>query len=369
MSESVIQRTIQRAVEIQKIPAPTFEEQDRAAFIFSLLQKESLADLEMDMDGNVFARLPGQDSQASPVIVSAHTDTVFPAGTDLTGKQEPGRIYGPGIGDNSLGVAGLFGLLWMLREEEVVLPVDLWLAANVGEEGLGDLSGMKRVYERFGSNVAGYIILEGLALGRIYHRGLGVRRYRISVTAPGGHSWVDYGSPSAIHELSLLVGELLKLRPSNRARTSLNVGVIRGGVSINTIAPYAELELDLRSEDGRILESLARKVENIAQTARRSGVGVTCEVIGDRPFGEIPAEHPLVQIGIDTLAHQGYQANLQIGSTDANIPLSQGAPAICIGLSHGQGAHTENEYMETEPLGAGMAHLLEVVRAAAQLSL
>lgn len=361
MSQPVLSRILQRAVEIQQIPAPTFEEQERADFICSFFKEENLADVAMDSGANVFARLPGQNPQAPPLIVSAHTDTVFPAGTDLAIRKEGGKIYGPGIGDNSLGVAGLFGLLWMLRERGIILPVDLWLVANVGEEGLGDLGGMKQVYARFGHQVAGYVILEGLALGRIYHQGLGVRRYRISVTTPGGHSWVDHGNPSAIHELALLVGAILKLRPLNRAGTSLNIGKIQGGVSINTIAPYAELELDLRSENGQVLDSLAKKVERLVHSASQSEVDYVCEVIGDRPFGEIPASNPLVQIAIEALVNQGYQANLQIGSTDANIPLSHGVPAICIGLSHGRGAHTKNEYMETEPLVDGMAQLLEIV--------
>ncbi len=364
MSDKIVEEVVNRAIEIQQIPAPTFDEKLRAAFVAESFRAEGLSDVQIDEDGNVYARLPGMDSDKPPLVVSAHTDTVFPAETDLTVTREEGKVHGPGIGDNSLGVAGLFGLVWMLRQHNIQLPADVWLAANICEEGLGDLNGMKAVYQRFGDRALGYIILEGLALGRIYHRGLGVRRYRISIETVGGHSWVDYGNPSAIHELALLTSEISGLRTPLRARTTMNVGKISGGVSINTIAPFASMELDLRSENGRALSTLARKVEGLVRLSERPGVRYTCEEIGNRPFGEIAEDHPLVQAGIQALRNQGLEAVLEIGSTDANIPLSNGAPAICIGLSNGGGAHTTSEFIETASLTKGLAHLLDVVQLA-----
>jgi tripeptide aminopeptidase len=362
MSELMVEQVIDKAIEIQQIPAPTFDEKMRASFVADAFLAEGLFRVERDVDGNVFACLPGADSSQPPLVVSAHTDTVFPAETDLSLTRQNGEVHGPGIGDNSLGVAGLFGLVWMLRQNQIQLPADLWLAANICEEGLGDLKGMKAVYQRFGKNLVGYIVLEGLALGRIYNRGLGVRRYRISVETVGGHSWVDYGNPSAIHELALLTTQSLDLRTPFRARTSMNVGKFSGGVSINTIAPHASLELDLRSENGRILSTLARKVEGLVRLADHPGAHFSCEVIGDRPFGEIAEDHPLVQAGIQALKNQGFSAGLEIGSTDANIPLSHAAPAICIGLTSGGGAHTTSEFIETQPLRKGLAQLLDVVQ-------
>ncbi len=363
MDAALIDRIVQRAVEVQQIPAPTFAERERAAFVLAEFQKEGLEQVSMDEIGNVFGLLPGEKSSPS-LVVSAHTDTVFPAGTDLKITRNGNQIFGPGIGDNSLGVAGLFGLLWMLREQQLQLPGDLWLVANVGEEGLGDLVGMKKVVDRFGDAPLGYIILEGLAFGRLYHRGLGVRRYRISVEAVGGHSWVDYGSPSAIHELALIAADILSLRIPYRKRTSINIGKISGGVSINTIAPYAELELDLRSESGRILSTLSRKVEDIVRFAQRPDVPIKMEEIGNRAFGEIAEDHPLVQIGVQAITRQRGNAELLIGSTDANVPLSRGLPAICIGISNGGAAHTTGEFMFTDQVGSGMAQLLEVVQQA-----
>lgn len=361
MTDPIIDGIVKRTIEIQQIPAPTFEELERAKFIYTEFQNENLSDVEIDADGNVFARLLGENPDRPPLVISAHTDTVFPAETDLTVKKVGEKIYGPGIGDNSLGVAGLFGLVWMLREQGRSLPGDVWLVANVGEEGLGDLNGMKTVFNRFGMETCGYIILEGLALGRIYHRGLGVRRYRISVKTEGGHSWVDYGSPSAIHELSLLAAQILSLRTSYRKKTSINIGKFTGGVSINSIAPFASLELDLRSESERVLSALSRKVLDLVRFADRPGVDYQLEVIGHRPFGEIPPEHPLVRAGQAALEAQGLTAVAEIGSTDANLPLKHGAPAICIGLTAGYGAHTAGEYMDPGLLPKGMAQLVDVV--------
>lgn len=366
MQDLFIEKIIQRAIDIQQIPAPTFEERRRSEFVRARFEEEGLEQVTIDPVGNVFACLPGENRSLS-LVVSAHLDTVFPADVDLTLRRSEGRIYGPGIGDNSLGVAGLFGLLWELHRQKIHLPGDLWLAANVGEEGLGDLIGMKKVVDRFGKTPRGYIILEGLAFGRLYHRGLGVRRYRISAETVGGHSWVDYGDPSAIHELSIVMADILALRIPYRRRTSINIGKISGGVSINTIAPQAELELDLRSESGRVLEMLSRKVENIVRIAERPGVKFTCEVIGNREFGEISPDHPLVQIGVEAITQQGGEAELLIGSTDANVPLSRGLPAICIGLTNGGGAHTTDEYILTEYIPRGMDQLLEVVVNAFQL--
>jgi acetylornithine deacetylase/succinyl-diaminopimelate desuccinylase-like protein len=294
-------------------------------------------------------------------VISAHSDTVFPRETDLKISQETGKIYGPGIGDNSLGVAGLFGLLWSLREARISLPGDLWLVANVCEEGLGDLKGMRAVVERFGDQPLAYLILEGMAYGEIFHRGLGVQRYRITAQTEGGHSWADYGIPSAIHDLAALVTQLTALELPKKPRTSLNVGVISGGTSINTIAAEAHLELDLRSEDPAALQSLVAEVEALVTAADHPSVKFQAEIIGQRPAGSIPENHPLLKLAVQALKAQGKRPHLNIGSTDANIPLSQGLPAICIGLTHGRGAHTTGEYIYTECLQKGLAQLVEVV--------
>jgi tripeptide aminopeptidase len=361
--ENLLSRILSLAVEIQQVPAPTFHEAQRAAFLHQRFQAEGLEDVETDPLGNVYARLPGTESRR-PVVVSAHSDTVFPKETDLSVRRENGLIYGPGIGDNSLGVAGLFGLVWALREGSIELPGDLWLVANVGEEGLGDLCGMKAVVDRFNSQPLAYLVLEGMALGQVYYHGLEVRRYRITVQTLGGHSWVDYGRPSAIHELAKLVVRITGLELPKTPRTTLNVGVISGGTSINTVAARASLELDLRSEDGVVLQGLVDKVHRFVQDANQGDVRVNAELIGQRPSGKISLQHPLLRLALRTLESQGFQPRYNVGSTDANIPLSRGLPAICIGLTNGGGAHTVDEYIQTAGLEKGMKQLLMLVEGA-----
>lgn len=359
-------RVLDLAVAIQQIPAPTFAEARRASYLQACFEAEGLADVWVDELGNLYGRLPGAGN-SPPLVVSAHTDTVFPVGTDLRVQRQADCIHGPGIGDNALGVAGLLGLVWALREKRAALPGDLWLAANVAEEGLGDLRGMRWVVERFGKRPLAYLVLEGMALGQVYHRGLGVRRYRITARASGGHSWVDFGRRSAIHELAKLVTRLTDLPLSKRPRCSLNVGVIAGGTSVNTIAAEAWLELDLRAESAQALLGLVEGVESLAREANREDVKVSMEVIGDRPMGKIPAGHPLVQLARRCLEAQGVKPNLTIGSTDANLPLSRGLPAVCLGLSTGGRAHTLQEYIHTAPLQKGLACLVELVEGAFRL--
>jgi tripeptide aminopeptidase len=360
MQPDLIQRLLDLAVAVQQISAPTFAEGPRAAFIQEQFSNEGLREVAIDGAGNVYGCLPGAGS-TPPLVVSAHLDTVFPASTDLAVRLTPERIYGPGIGDNSLGVAGLLGLVWVLRQRRVALPGDLWLVANTGEEGLGDLCGMRNVVERFGAEVQAYLILEGMALGHVYHRALGVKRYRITVRTAGGHSWVDYGKSSAVHELAALVTRLAAMPVPAHPRSSLNVGVIEGGTTVNTIAAEAHLELDLRSEGARALGDLVGQVETLVWAANRPDVQAVMESIGHRPAGKLPASHRLVHLAERSLIEQGLRPNLTIGSTDANIPLSLGLPAICLGLSTGGGAHTLNEYVNIAPLRQGMQQLLGVV--------
>lgn len=353
-------RILELAIRIQQIPAPTFQEEKRALFIRDCFVEEKLAKVEIDSTGNVFGRLAGNGS-APPLVITAHSDTVFPIGTNLDLTEKTGTIYGPGIGDNSLGLAGLLGLIWYLQQLDTVLPGDLWLVANTREEGLGDLGGMRAIVDRFGDLPLAYIVVEGMALGQIYHRGLGVKRYRITVRGAGGHSWVDYGTPSAIHALSEFVTQLTAIGIPKQPRTSLNVGMISGGTSVNTIAAEASLELDLRSTEPEALNDLVQKVELLVAQSSKPNLTFQAEVTGQRPTGEIPRKHPLVKATANILKGAGIQPNFSIGSTDANIPLSRGLPCVCIGLTKGGGAHTVNEYIHTKPLEIGMTQLVELV--------
>lgn len=370
---NLIERVLDMAIAIQQIPAPTFKEQQRAAFVHEQLLREGqgfLQDVGIDRVGNVYARLPGA-VPGPPLVISAHLDTVFPEDTPLTpagGIRQGRRVYGPGIGDNALGVAGLFGILWSLSCQEPPRAAslgqvgDIWLVANVGEEGLGNLLGMRAVVDRFGAAVRGYVILEGMALGQIYHIGLGVRRYRVRTKTQGGHAWVDYGRPSAVHELARLATRLVELPLPAKPRTSLNIGTISGGISINTIAAEAQFDVDLRSESGQVLGKIARQLEELLTTTNRKDIEVTAEVIGERPEGRIPPDHRLVQLAQQVLKEEGIEAVLNAGSTDANIPLSRGYAAICIGLTRGGGAHTTEEFIEADGLDTGLRQVFHLIK-------
>ncbi len=365
---NIIERIIELAIRIQQIPAPTFHERKRAELVRELFEEEGLEDVSIDEAGNVYGLLSnvtGQKSNVKPLIVSAHLDTVFPFEMDLSVRREGERVCGIGIGDNSLGVAALFGLMWMLTSPQPSSERrgggDIWFVANVGEEGLGDLRGMKAVVDRFGSDVLAYLVLEGMALEHVYHKAIGVKRYRITAKTQGGHSWSDYGQPSAVLELSKLVVQLSSLKLPSKPRTTMNVGRINGGTSINAIPAEAWLELDLRSEEQDELAELVSGVERLIEAANKPGVRVEAEAIGTRPAGEMSADHPLVKLAQACLVEQGLEATLTSGSTDANVPLSRGYPAVVLGVTKGGGAHTRNEFIETAFVEKGMRQLARFV--------
>ena len=359
LTEHVTQRVLDLAARIQQVPAPTFKERKRGQLVRAHFATEGLKDLSMDAVHNVYARLPGRGG-SNPLIVSAHLDTVFSTRKpDL--RFEDQRIHGPGIGDNSLGVAALFGLLWTLREAAVELESDVWLVANSCEEGLGDLRGMKAVVERFAAQARGFLVLEGTALGQVYHRAVGVQRYRVSVTTSGGHSWSDYGNPSAVHAVAQLVSRLTALSLPEKPRTTLNVGTIAGGTGVNVLASHAQFELDVRSESPAELQVLIEKVDKTIAAARQDDVHVEVEIIGRRPAGELPASHPWVRLALDCIAEQGLNGRPTSGSTDANIPLSLGLPAIVLGITTGAGGHTPHEYIDTPPVKQGLQQVFRFV--------
>jgi acetylornithine deacetylase/succinyl-diaminopimelate desuccinylase-like protein len=367
-------RIAELTVEIQQIPAPTDQEEARADWVAQAMQMLVMEDVSIDAHRNVYGRIPGR--QPGPALmVSAHTDTVFPMETDLTFRQDQasGHIFGPGIGDNSAGVAGLLavadGLQTLLHQDpDLVPPVDIWFVANSGEEGLGDLRGMRAAVDRLAKlphGLGASLVIEGMGMGRIVHRALGSKRLRISVQAPGGHSWGDFGAGSAVHVLTRLAADLSQLKVTKRPKSAFNIGRIWGGTSVNTIAQQAALELDMRSESPSGLARLVEQTRDIVAHHRRAvvddpDVSIHVEVIGDRPAGEIPKNHFLVRAAGQALTAAGLNEapDLRISSTDANVPLSRGIPAVCVGITQGGDAHRLSEWITPEPLGRGTAHLL-----------
>ena len=357
---------------IQQIPAPTFAEAARAAFVRQQMAALGLADVGQDELGNTYGRFPGQSPIHPPIILSAHLDTVFPPATDLTVRQDGDLLYGPGIGDNSTGVAGLLLLASCLGEFKLRPKRDIWFVANVCEEGLGDLRGITAVVERFGPS-ASYLVIEGGLFGHLSHQAIGVSRYRLEVTGPGGHSWGSFGNPSAIHVLARLITAIDNLDPPQQPRTTYNVGVIEGGNSVNSIAQSAVCLLDLRSEDPDILttlvESVADKVRHMNRRYHKVGVKVAMTIIGQRPAGSIPRDTPLVAQAFAALKEVGVHSPIFImGSTDANIPLSRGLTAVVLGLTESGNSHRLDEFINPARLPDGLSQLLLVTLAAAGYS-
>lgn len=355
-----VPQLVDQAVAIQQIPAPTFAEAKRAAYLEQRFIEFGLVDVVQDDLNNVYGRFPGtQSANHPPLIVSAHSDTVFPAETDLTITRQGQFIHGPGIGDNSTGVAGLLALVRALQQCEIRPLADIWFVANVGEEGLGDLRGMWAVVHRFGGK-ATYLVIEGGLYGQISHQAIGVQRYEISISTPGGHSWGNFGQPSAIHELGRLIAAIDKLQVPARPKTTYNVGIIEGGTSINTVAQSAKMLLDLRSEEPNRLAILVAEVEKLVSLRRKHpNVAIQMTQIGNRPAGQLPRDHPLVQQAVAALEYVGCEKISYIASsTDANVPLSQGFAAVCIGLTESSHAHRLDEYMDSTHLAAGMSQVL-----------
>ncbi len=356
---SLAAATLDEAITIQQIPAPTFDEGARARYVTTRFQAMGLRDVRVDALGNVYGRVAGRQRAKAGLMVSAHMDTVFGKETNLAIQRTETQVVGPGIGDNSLGVAGLLALAELWREQSP--SRDIWFVANVCEEGLGDLRGMKAAVQELKAQIGAVVVLEGGAYGAVIHRGIGVMRYRITVTTPGGHAWSNFGTPSAVHELCKVAVDIAALDAPQEPRTSFNIGEIAGGTTINTIAAAAHLLLDLRSEDPAILNRLARDVKTIvAKRQQVPNIAIEMEEIGARPAGGIPDQHPLVRIALHSLTEAGYTGDsdkiMRAASTDANVPLSLGIPTICIGLTVGHHAHRLDEYIEIPPLAQGLQH-------------
>jgi acetylornithine deacetylase/succinyl-diaminopimelate desuccinylase-like protein len=253
----------------------------------------------------------------------------------------------------------------MFREYRQTPARDIWFVATSGEEGLGDLGGMRAAYQRLQNNVTAVINIEGLAFGHIYHAGIAVRRLHIIARTEGGHSWLHFGRPSAIHGLVRLGAKIDSIVPPTNPRTTFNIGVIEGGQSVNSIASSAAMWLDMRSEERTSLEALEREVRNHITTTGGDGLQFETEIVGDRPAGSLATDHPLVQGALAALACQGIRGTLETGSTDGNISLAAGCPTVTVGVTRGGNAHRLDEYIETAPIAQGMQQLFILTLATA----
>ena len=354
-------------LEFLAIPAPPFREADRARWFCERFRDLGLEHAHLDQEGNAIALLPGESgiSGHAVILLSAHLDTVFPPETDCTPSEDGTEIHGPGACDNGAGLAALLGLAAALQNAALRPACSVVFAANVGEEGEGDLRGMRHLFAHppFGADFAAAIALEGAGDALVIDRALGSRRLRVTVTGPGGHSWVDANRPNPILGLSAALLAISRLPRPAQPRTTLNVGSLRGGSSVNSIPASATADLDLRSTSEAELDRLeitvlARLAAEIdAESAGRPDsekLHLRVERTGHRAVGVLAPESSLMSSLRAVDRHLGIGTESRIGSTDANLPLSLGVPALAIGAGGtGGGWHTLGEWYD--PTGRELA--------------
>ena len=361
-------------VRIAEIPAPTFHESARAAYVRKLLASCGLR-VRADEAGNVIGEQPG----ATPndvVILAAHLDTVFPPGTDIQVRREGSRLLAPGISDNSAGLATLVAVARALHEAKVKPRMTILFVADVGEEGEGNLRGMRKLVEAYRRRLRYVIALDGSATDHVTTSALASRRIEVTVVGPGGHSWSDFGMANPIHALGRGIARFVRVRVPDQPRTVFNVGVIEGGTSVNSIAFRAAIKVDLRSEaeeeidrlEAALREAIEAGVDEEMAAARQRETGgrgangkleIKFRVLGVRPGGELPENSPLLAALRDADRYLGNRSRLERSSTDANIPLSLGIHAISIG-GGGQagGAHSMNEWYDPSGREMGLQRVL-----------
>lgn len=365
VAQTHIEAVASLAQRICAVPAPTGQEHERARFVASLWQERNYAP-EIDAVGNVYVTRRGSKAQAPILMLLAHTDTVFPAATPIVIKREGDKLYGPGISDNSVSVASMLHTVDMLDELGMQTATDIIAVANVGEEGLGNLLGARTAVERYREQLGAVLVIDG-GLGHITHGAVGSKRWRITVRGPGGHSYGSFGTPSAIHGLSKIIAAVADLHVPQNPKTTFNVGTIEGGTSVNTIAAEASALLDMRSTDVDTLNRLAEKARGLIEQRAGSGLQVAIEVLGERPAGQRSLSDPLVQLAGEVLRWLDIEPRYGTSSTDANIPISLNIPTVCIGVTHGEHAHTLQEYFTISPLGQGLAQLVRLSVEASEM--
>jgi acetylornithine deacetylase/succinyl-diaminopimelate desuccinylase-like protein len=365
--------------EMVAIPAPFLGEKARAEWLATRFTEAGLERVETDEAGNVFGWLPAAklppESSGPVVVLSAHLDTVFPAETPLRPVVDGDRITAPGACDNCAGVAGILAIARALVEAKVELAAPLIFMGNVGEEGEGDLRGVRHLYEQqaLAGRIAAHIVLDGAGADSAVTQALGSRRYRVTVTGPGGHSFTDAGTPNPIAALASALAVLTQTPLPEEPRTTLNLGTISGGTSVNSIPESAQAAVDFRSTSKdellRLEVALHRAVEDAveltnaqAKAAKTQGRGLlefAIDKIGDRPAAQLPENSPLLEALNAVDRHLGLRTEQRLGSTDANIPLSLGVPALSMGAGgEGGGAHTLAEWYSARDRETGLKRVL-----------
>lgn len=353
---------------LTEIPAPSFQEEKRAEAVKTVLASLGLS-VHVDNLGNVIAELRGT-TEREVVILAAHLDTVFPAGTDVNVTHEGGRLIAPGISDNGTGLAGVIAIARAIHDTKIQPQRTILFAANVGEEGEGNLRGMRALIDAYHQRIRAVIVLDGSGIDHVTTKALASKRLEIVITGPGGHSWSDFGMPNPINALVRGAVRFINTKVPVSPRTTFNLGQVEGGTSVNSIPYEAKLKVDLRSEnedeiirmEAALRESMAAGVKDEMDNARdrsRGKLDWKLNVIGSRPGGELASDSPLLAALRAADDAVGVRSRPERSSTDANIPLSMGVDAISIGAGgNGGGAHSLQEWYEPAGRELGLKRVL-----------
>ncbi len=364
-ARSVFDEEVELLRTLAQIPAPSSKEEQRAAFVSAWLREAGATRVEIDEAKNVLCWV-NESPDAGVEVFSAHTDVVFDDLTPLPLREEDGYLCAPGVGDDTANLTGLLmGTRWLLAHPELTRDRSILVVANSCEEGLGNLRGTRALYDRYGDRIKSHVIFD-TTLGNVVREAVGSVRWCVSCDGPGGHSFKAFGTPNAIVELSRLICALDCMKLPTGAVTTYNVGTISGGTTVNSIAAHAEMLFELRSTSDECLQSARRTFEETVRTCQSKGIRFTTEVVGERPASASIA-NPALDTLVDkacaaTAAATGsWEINITPSSTDANIPLSRGIAAVCLGAVRGTGAHTRGERIETSSLEDGLVAILSML--------
>jgi tripeptide aminopeptidase len=339
---------------ITEIPAPPFKEKQRADYFLKRFVELGFKDASIDAEGNVIALRKGSGGGRPKLVVSAHLDTVFPEGTDVSIKEKDGMIVAPGIGDDSRGLAALLSLIKSLNENGIATVGDLMFVGTVGEEELGNLRGVKALF-RDHADIDGFISIDSLGVTNVINQATGSHRYEMTFKGPGGHSFQEFGLPSAIHAMGRAIAKIADLQTPSDPKTTFTVGTVRGGTSVNAIAAEAKMAVDMRSNSTEELLKLEALLLDLVKQAvveenarwKSDKLSVEIKLIGDRPAGIVAMDSPIVQAAQRAVTRiaRGPRLTFAGSSTDSNLAMSLGIPAVTIG-GGGEGGnwHSRNEW-------------------------
>ena len=360
-------------IRICTIPASPFGEQERAEYLSRKFSELGLTEVEIDEEGNCLGLLQGS-SRSPLIVVSAHLDTVFSKDTDFNVVRRDNKLFAPGIADDGCGLAALLALAQAIQSERLPIEGSILFVGTVGEEGEGNLRGVRHLFTegRWAKHVDSFLSFDGPGLDRITNKALGSHRYRVEVTGPGGHSWGDFGLPNPVHAIGRAISRLAGYPAPKHPRTTFNVGRVEGGRSVNAIPGEASMEVDLRSAaeaELQRLDAFFRKAmrdavdeENVKRRVGDPLLKLNVDLIGDRPTGETPADSPLVELAIEATKMLGVEPRLDQSSTDSNLPISLGIPAITLGAGGSSAfSHSLDEWYDPRGRDLGLKRGLLVI--------